>query len=410
MSEAVVAKKPIADILPFMMKSKNDDCNELAPNDLHIADDANTKDIFKAAAHNQAFEHLCNFAEASALPTLVLPESFGEGHLELPIQSATEVLRATVSIYDLVSLAAFIHKHLILPSSRGVLIPPSALFGQLTLAISHFSQMMSDLESVLTSAAATQAESGGWELTPSMGMLKEWRKTFCIFLRGALESAVASFVAALRTATHKCRDATPAWEACIVGSSFDLEMSKKLVGAGRLPSIVSAYNEVHSILKQMNMSAQVLHISPRLQEHDASREPIAIAFAAMSSAMTAAICAMGLEILDMTGSFASRKAKLYLNQNRNHASAKVLPPAFWAEFEALASLSAPSSALPASATPASSPLVPIAAAASSVACGDPRGDTVADPTSLASKAASDAGESSGNASGSRRGLKRIRKS
>lgn len=187
-------------------------------------------------------------------------------------------------------------------------------------------------------------------------------------------------------------------------------MSKKLVGAGRLPSIVSAYNEVHNILKQMNMSAQVLHITPRLQEHDASREPIAIAFAAMSSAMTAAICAMGLEILDMTGSFASRKAKLYLTQNRNHASAKVLPPAFWAEFEALASLSAPSSALPASATPASSPLVPIAAAATSVACGDPRGDTVADPTSLAGKAASDAGESSGNASGSRRGLKRIRKS
>lgn len=409
-SEPVVAKKPHAEVLPFLLRSKTDDCCEIAPNELVLDEGMNTIDIFKKSLHNEALAHLCDFADASELTSLVLPGLFGNGSLDLPIESAIVVMRATAAIYDLVQLAAFVHKHLVLLASRGVLISGSSLFGQLTWAALHLPQMMSELDNILTSAAATQAESGAWDLVPSIATMKEWRKTFCIFLRAALDSAVSSFVAALSIATTKCRDTTPAWEACIVGESFDLEMSKKLVGSGRLNSIVDSYNAVHNVLSSMNKSAQLLHITPRLQDHLAGREPIAIAFATMSSSMTAAICSMGLEILDITGPSASRKAADFVAQYRSHASSKALPSAFWAEFEALASLSSSGRGRASQATPASAPLVPISAGPSAVASGESRGDAAGESADRARKAGSDNGSGAGQeAASSRRGLKRIRK-
>lgn len=80
-------------------------------------------------------------------------------------------------------------------------------------------------------------------------------------------------------------------------------------------------------------------IAPRLQEHELSAQPIAIALATMASSMTSAITIMGTNIPEASSDpVGSKRAADFLKKYRENPSSKNLPASFWMEFEALASL------------------------------------------------------------------------
>lgn len=338
-SEAIVQDKTDApeSILPFIMKCGSD-IGQYSLEGLNFCSDSGLETVFGQLPHCVALARLSDFVSASALQHMVLPAAFVHDSPQIDVDVALLALRMAVVCRNIVGAAAFVHDGLLVPSAASARPADDKLFNEMTWAIASLGELLSCLDEVVSSQTALKAEGGNISFLTPVTLVRGWGKVMSIFSRVSIHSLIGMFVKILDEATIKCKTATPAWKAAITDEGWNHALAKKLLG-GRLEATVSAHNNVHAVMGRMSASAKLLSLAPRLQDHDISSQPIAVAFATMSTTMTSAICIMGTDIINNASdpSCAARAAE-FLHKYRQHPSSKNLPDVFWVEFEALASL------------------------------------------------------------------------
>ena len=83
----------------------------------------------------------------------------------------------------------------------------------------------------------------------------------------------------LEVATKSCKGGILEWSACMA-PEFNETLAVKLL-TGKYKRIVAKHNALHATLQSLSQSGHLLDVAPRLQNHDVTSAPIAVAVATL---------------------------------------------------------------------------------------------------------------------------------
>ena len=112
----------------------------------------------------------------------------------------------------------------------------------------------------------------------------------------------------LAKSTENCKKVCPSWEAIMrKGGSLDYELAAKIMRPN-MAKVVEAHNIVFKNPSRMSASANMLEISPRLQEHKITAAAVAISKAELGRASQVSIMILGINLIfDFEGDVAGQK-------------------------------------------------------------------------------------------------------
>lgn len=84
---------------------------------------------------------------------------------------------------------------------------------------------------------------------------RDWRKLMQTLGGRSTEVLLMQFVLKLSTVSDGDRSATTAWQACLPGDTFSAQLAAKIL-SGLLTAIMSAHNDVRSLLRHLNDSVK----------------------------------------------------------------------------------------------------------------------------------------------------------
>lgn len=417
----VLQDKAIEEILPSLLEGACVEAIAAAREKFERVDDADSMALIATAPHNVARHRLENFVEAAGLSQLeVQCKIFAETDISASHALCAASLACVVS--DFASVASCLHLNFLRQWKGQEPMADAELFGWCVEAVCALQQLSSSLGEMVLSNDALSIEKANVRMATSVAVIREWQVCMQTFVNRVLRHVLEAFVCTIKAATASARSATPAWEACVENGKLNIAMTTKMM-SGKLEAIVQAHNRLHMLLSKLNAAAKAMAVAPRLQAHEVTAEPIAVALATMNSATVAATIARGVEILALAGeptgpSQAADFMRCHLNERT-----KCLPKNFWAEFEAMRSLLPQSRGSEAQASAAANANATeaiaapdaegIAGASASMmpASADcpPIADHPATPSTGANSSGVAHGSASAPSSGSRVGLKRMRK-
>ena len=117
------------------------------------------------------------------------------------------------------------------------------------------------------------------------------------------------------------------------GDSLDYELAAKIMRPN-MAKVVAAHNVVYKDLSRMSASANMLEISPRLQEHKITAAAVAMSKAELGRASQVSIMILGINLIfDFEGDVAGpKKAEAFIEAHKTPKDAD-LPEGFWRELE-----------------------------------------------------------------------------
>lgn len=255
MSASVVASNAPEEMLPLIMKN-DADCSDLLYPGVDMSSDGSYHDVFGGLPHNMAAQHFAEFTEASGMQRVTLPASFvsGSPSPSLPTDAAILILKTIVTTRDIASICACIHKFLLQLVAEKQRPSDGELFGPLTWNIARLGEMLSALDVLVCDKVADVIEAEGWDLIATISVIRAWGKVMTIFSFACIRCLVSQWVAALESATTKCKSCTPSWEAALTPNGWNHSLASRLL-KGHLEPTIGAYNAVHNLLARMNLAA-----------------------------------------------------------------------------------------------------------------------------------------------------------
>ena len=258
-----------------------------------LDDDVHVLDSFH---HNQGLETFERFAEAVGLQQVAMKECFAGDGREMPIAGAKVLLKMACSIRDVATVAAVLQERLLKPSAMKAALSKETLFGECVSCIQLLNFLLSLLDGLVMSTDALHIEHEGWKLQTSVAMAREWRSLMAMFSSKCQQTLLLEFRSLVSASAEVCKTATPAWMACFKDESYNQQLAMTML-KGKLKRIVDAHNLLHQVLVQLNSAAKSLAITPRLQDHELTAEPIAVALKMMQDANLASVVCMGVDVL-----------------------------------------------------------------------------------------------------------------
>lgn len=341
--ESIIKEKPVSDILPFLVVSTHSGPVSL---EKPVAFDGTVADkqIIREFSHNLSFQRLTEFVGASMVAEVQLVELCVRGASKTGMPSPLAMLALEVGCIqkDIGMVANILHQEMLMPVSMDMLPSTKSIFGHITFSLAALKDMLMQMDVLLESKIAVAIEASGVQLEPSIGLLRQWRSLMSLFAGRCQTCILEASAQILSKETIKCKETVPAWQACVVDGVLNVALGSKLV-AGKLKPVIDMHNSLHQVLTCMSTMATALAISPRLQDHEATCESIALALDCLLRASQGAVVIRGFQVLldCQTDPKGPQKARAFRDENKVEKN-KDIPSAFWDEFDIVASTVAPS--------------------------------------------------------------------
>jgi hypothetical protein len=304
--------------------------------------------------HNEAFSALSAFVDASGLAMLTIAgcEQVQTGSRAMPSADGLSVLRVLNTVRDTSALSAILQSHFLDPLANSKGMAKAEVFGNFTFWLVLLQKLVSQLDLDINSKQMMDIERAGWQTPIAPATVRQWRALVSIFAGRCLDLLLKQYVSQLMFTVMTCKAACPSWEAAFANEALNLPLALKIV-KGKMANIVALHNVVHKDLADMNFCAKLLEVTPRLQDHEATSEAIAVGLACLKQASQASVLMSGVELLASadTDPSGGDKAKFFVQKHKLPRNAG-LPAVFWNELEHMAAgltvpgASAPNPALP----------------------------------------------------------------
>ena len=297
-------------------------------------------DIFSGTYERKAFGLLSEFCGCVPFKTLPIPcadQAIGAKKVaEVPTQAALLWLETLCVMREISVCASILHATLLKPSTDQHVIDRDLLFGYICFAQRCAHTFITKLDTILHKPDVKDFEMQGFSGC-AFEASRRWLEQMSKVSGRAGNEWIRQAARILSRDSADCKKALPTMEACFEGEaqSFSEEIALSLCHK-KLPTIVCHHNKVHDTLSRMNNCAMLLNVFPTLVNNELSKSEVAVAKATMMQAATAASFTLGVTSLNEFRSDpdGSAKATEFLAKHRTEHT-KSLPPAFWAEFEAV---------------------------------------------------------------------------
>lgn len=224
---------------------------------------------------------------------------------------------------------------MLLPFSKQSKIDDDQLFTHITFCLQLFKVAVVELDSQLMCANAYLIESQGWALKAPLALVRAWRACMSAFGGKCLDTILIIYTQFLDAATASSRAVCPDWKAAFDKDTVNMPLLNKMM-SNRLDSIVAAHTALHKLMAAIGSSATALRVTPRLQDHGATAQHIAIALNCLSNASQSAVICMGRTLIEQ-GAVDPKMAKCAADFMTKHKGPNPdIPMAFWGELEMVA--------------------------------------------------------------------------
>lgn len=335
--DSVLSMKAPLEILPALVRDYTE-LIYLPAQPIVIDAQTNFSMLRDSFSHSADLRGIERFVEAAGCKSIAMAADFADGMCSVPSEVALLTLRMSCTVRDIVVFGSMVHVKLLTPIACELNIAEPELFNEMPFILHFLAECLGNLDEDAMSPTAMLAESMSFPLKPMPALVRQWRQLMAMFNKSALDALLAQFVHVLEAATDRCRQATPAWEACFPNGVMQLSMLERML-SGKFASIVKGHDHLHTTLKKMSDAGRLLQVTPKLQDNDATSQSIAIALNSMSAASIAATVAMGLDVLNFASHpSGGQKAADFLDKYRHAKGSDIIPKSFWNEIENLGSL------------------------------------------------------------------------
>ena len=204
----------------------------------------------------------------------------------------------------------------------------------MTNAIFYLKKSSVKLQQLLEESNSIEVESSGLKFPNPVAHVRQWASNASSFAARSVDILLDVFSTFLAKSTENCKKVCPAWEAIMrKDGSLDYELASKIMRPN-MAKVVEAHNVVYRNLSRMSASANMLEISPRLQEHKITAAAVAMSKAELGRASQVSIMILGINLIfDFEGDVAGpKKAEAFIEAHNTPKNADV-PEGFWRELE-----------------------------------------------------------------------------
>lgn len=319
--------------------------------------------------HNQALNALSEFLDVVGMTEVSVADVVNEEGVPMMVPVDKVVFAGGLFCLsrNVAALATHLHHNLLVPACASKKFALEDLCGRIACELKIFQGVVAELEASVNSPAAMEVERTGMQSIAPVATVRSWTKLMGVFGGSAQTAWLTSLSHCLQSLALDCQARLPNWRASLENDKVLFAVaSKMMVGQG--PKVVNIHNELHSALSLISKAANMLGISPRIQDHPLTIESIRVSFDIMSKASETSIAAAAIELIcrfesESTG---MREAKSFL-QKHNHKNHPNLPESLFMDLELIAAHAGePKSTPPPAQTSASkpSPKPPAASSAS----------------------------------------------
>ena len=244
------------------------------------------------------------------------------------------VLKMTCAIKDVVAFAAIVHKNLLSTQGQAQRDDRDRIYGFVTSAIFYLKKSIVKLQQLVSESDSIEAESSGVKLPNPVAHVRQWSSNASSLAARSVDMLLDVFSTFLAKSTENCKTVCPAREAIMrMDGSLDYVLASKIMRPN-LAKVVAAHNVVYNNLCRMSVSASMLKISPRFQEHKITAAAVAMSQAELGRASQVSIMILGINLIfDFEGDVAGpKKAAAFIEAHKTPKNAD-LPEGFWRELE-----------------------------------------------------------------------------
>lgn len=149
---------------------------------------------------------------------------------------------------------------------------------------------------VCASPKANEMESVGWTLPVSFAVGRQLSSAMGCFYRRMTTLTLEYWSSMLQAASATVSSTCPSFGSCMSGATFDEELAIAIT-ANKLTPVVQAHNSLHKLMADMASASESSGLTPRHQDHAATKGAIAVARHALQLAKDATIVARGVAML-----------------------------------------------------------------------------------------------------------------
>ena len=289
----------------------------------------------------RTFQHFMKYVEVAKPATMRLPQHLFRSGATVPEGGATECSSEhAVTIFKLlclvraVAMAAKAANDAVFARLKSV---DTMEFGAAITHILFLQHTVTELEKAVVDPAALDAERMPLPLAVPINSIRQWTANMGVF-GGVLQKQFLLCVQGLiDEACSRGAAARPPWDAAITAEGFDYPLAKAIT-QGKSSKVVQLHNMLHRVLSKVGDASQQIGLSPRLQDHELTRESVAVAKNTMAKLAQDAVVIDGVQLIGMATHHAngSSLAKDFLKQH-DVAKNNSIPQPFWTELKAIAS-------------------------------------------------------------------------
>ncbi|MDA8582829.1 hypothetical protein N9L68_01325 [bacterium] len=217
-------------------------------------------------------------------------------------------MKMTCAIKDVVAFAAIGHNNLLTTQGQAQIYDRDHIYGFVTNAIFYLKKSLVKLQQLVGESDSIEAESSGVKLLNPVAHVRQWSSNDSSFAARSVDMLLDVFSTFLAKSTENCKKVCPAWEATMrKNGSLDYELASKVMRPN-MAKVVEAHNVVYRNICRMSVSANMLDISPRLQEHKITAAAVALSKAELGRASQVSIRILGIHLIfDFEGDVAGPK-------------------------------------------------------------------------------------------------------
>lgn len=300
-------------------------------------------DLLDEMPHRVLLKNLRLVFDAVDEPSVSLPgprraTHEGDGPATLTAERALTYLGLVVGVRDIAVLLSCLHHRMVMPINSNTTLTKEAQLKLLPVIFGALDKAISELSNFLSAREVTEMEREGWVLPLPFSLARNFEKNSKVLHGRYLTMLVTSWAGLLGEATEKTMASCPPWGCCMTDSSFDEEMAVSMT-QGKLAGLVRTHNAMHDLLSSINTAAVQVRLTPRVQEHEASRSSVKAALHSLGIVSAAVTICSGTQLVAQVKNRRDGASQVRSFLDRHPAdmrSETPVPNGFWVHLQACA--------------------------------------------------------------------------
>lgn len=214
----------------------------------------------------------------------------------MELETAMKYLELVAAVRSLVTIAAALHVRLAEPMSCQRTFTNEAALIHSPALLASMGDALVIVIKVCASPKANDMESVGWILPVSFAVGRQLASAMGCFYKRMTTLTLEYWSNMLQAASATVSSTCPSFGSCMSDATFDEELAIAIT-ANKLTPVVQAHNSLHKLMTDMASASESISLTPRLQDHAATKGAIAVARHALQLAKDATIVVRGVAML-----------------------------------------------------------------------------------------------------------------